>query len=174
MDASIITALAALTGSLVGGLTTFATTWFTHRYQARRERTAKEIAKREALYGDFINEATRVGINATEREIDSLSELTQLLALINRIRLTSSDEVLAAAEAVLMQIGETVHGRQQDPAGDLRRGTKPRHRRPIRCGRSVRHADVNYRTGDGRPKEGASRIAGEATLIFRKKYPLSR
>ena len=115
MDASIVTALAALTGSLVGGLTTFATTWFTHRYQATRERTAKEIAKREALYGDFINEATRVGIDAIERDIDSLSELTQLLALINRIRLTSSDEVLAAAEAVLIQIGELYIGGNKTP-----------------------------------------------------------
>ena len=110
MDASIITAVAALTGSLVGGLATFATTWFTHHYQATRERTAKEIAKREALYGDFINEATRVGIDAIQRDIDNLSELTQLLALINRIRLTSSDEVLVAAEAVLIQIGELYMG----------------------------------------------------------------
>lgn len=108
MDASIITALAALAGSLVGGLTTFATTWFTHRYQATRERAAKEIAKRETLYGDFINEATRVGIDAIQRDIDSLSELTQLLALINRIRLTSSDE----------------DRRQQDPARGLRSRAK--------------------------------------------------
>lgn len=115
MDASIITAVAALTGSLVGGLTTFATSWFTHRYQATRERTAKEIAKRETLYGDFINEATRVGIDAIQRDIDSLSELTQLLALINRIRLTSSDEVLAAAEAVLIEIGELYIGGNKTP-----------------------------------------------------------
>ena len=115
MDTSIVTALAALTGSLVGGLTTFGTTWFTHRYQARRERTAKEIAKREALYGDFINEATRVGIDALEREIDSVSELTHLIALINRIRLTSSDEVLVAAEAVLVQIGEMYIGGNKTP-----------------------------------------------------------
>src|SRR4030095_13226049 len=115
MDASIITAVAALAGSLVGGLTTFATTWFTHHYQATRERTAKEIAKREALYGDFINEATRVGIDAIQRDIDSLSELTQLLALINRIRLTSSDEVLAAANAVLIQGGELYIGGHKTP-----------------------------------------------------------
>lgn len=115
MDASIITAVAALTGSLIGGLTTFATTWFTHRYQATRERTAKEIAKRETLYGDFINEATRVGIDAIQRDIDSLSELTQLLALMNRIRLTSSDEVLAAAEAVLIEIGEMYIGGNKTP-----------------------------------------------------------
>lgn len=115
MDSSIITAVAALTGSLIGGLTTFATTWFTHRYQATRERTAKEIAKRETLYGDFINEATRVGIDAIQRDIDSLSELTQLLALINRIRLTSSDEVLATAEAVLIEIGELYIGGNKTP-----------------------------------------------------------
>jgi hypothetical protein len=115
MDSSIITAVAALTGSLIGGLTTFATTWFTHRYQATRERTAKEISKRETLYGDFINEATRVGIDAIQRDIDSLSELTQLLALINRIRLTSSDEVLAAAEAVLIEIGEMYIGGNKSP-----------------------------------------------------------
>jgi hypothetical protein len=115
MDSSIITAVAALTGSLIGGLTTFATTWFTHRYQATRERTAKEISKRETLYGDFINEATRVGIDAIQRDIDSLSELTQLLALINRIRLTSSDEVLAAAEAVLIEIGEMYIGDNKTP-----------------------------------------------------------
>src|SRR5688572_22443012 len=115
MDTSIITALAALAGSLVGGLTTFATTWFTHRYQATRERTAKEVAKRETLYGDFINEATRVGIDAIQRDIDSLSELTQLLALINRIRLTSSDEVVAAAEAVLIEIGEMYIGGNKTP-----------------------------------------------------------
>ena len=88
---------------------------------------ANEFAKRETLYGDFINEATRVGINATEREIDSLSELTQLLALINRIRLTSSDEVLAAAEAVLMQIGETYLGGNKTPREIFEDGTKPRH-----------------------------------------------
>lgn len=34
------------------------TTWFTHRHQATRERAAKEIARRETLYGDFINEGT--------------------------------------------------------------------------------------------------------------------
>ncbi|MFC5576793.1 hypothetical protein ACFPOA_02040 [Lysobacter niabensis] len=98
MDASIVTALAALAGSLIGGLITLASTWLTRRYQATRERAANEIAKREALYGEFITEATRVGIDAIEREIDTMAEMTRLLALSNRIRLASSDEVLAAAD----------------------------------------------------------------------------
>lgn len=56
-----------------------------------------------------------MGIDAIQRDIDSLSELTQLLALINRIRLTSSDEVLAAAEAVLIEIGEMYIGGNKTP-----------------------------------------------------------
>src|ERR1700754_1673475 len=106
MDTSWITALAALAGSLIGGLTTFATTWLSQRYQDNRERAASEIAKREALYGDFINEATRVGVEAMERELESLTAATALVALLNRIRLTASEEVLKAAETVVDQIAE--------------------------------------------------------------------
>ena len=115
MDTSIVTALAALAGSLIGGLTTLASTWLTQRYQATRERTANEIAKREALYGEFINEATRVGIDAVEREIGSMAELTKLLALTSRIRLASSDEVLAAADAVIERIAELYLGENKTP-----------------------------------------------------------
>ena len=53
MDTSIVTALAVLAGALIGGLTTLASPWLTQRYQAMRARTANEIAKREALYGEL-------------------------------------------------------------------------------------------------------------------------
>jgi hypothetical protein len=76
---------------------------------------ANEIAKREALYGAFINEATRVGIDAVEREIGSMAELTKLLALTSRIRLASSDEVLAAADAVIERIAELYLGENKTP-----------------------------------------------------------
>lgn len=115
MDTSLMTALAALAGSLIGGLTTFATTWLTQQHQDNRERAANEIAKREALYGDFINEATRVGLEAMEREIESLTSATPLFALLNRIRLTASAEVLKAAEAVVEQIAEIYMGENKTP-----------------------------------------------------------
>ena len=105
MDTSVLTALAALGGSLIGGMTTLASTWLGQRYQDSRERAANEITKRETLYGDFINEATRVGLDAVERDIDSLASLTNLLALLNRIRLTASTEVLEAAEQAVDRIG---------------------------------------------------------------------
>ena len=115
MDASIVTALAALTGSLVGGLTTFASTWLSQRYQDARERNAVEVGKREALYGEFINESTRVAVDAIERDIESLSALVQLFALHNRIRLTASDEVLDAADKVIDQIAELYMGANKTP-----------------------------------------------------------
>jgi len=59
MDSSIIAAVSALLGSAVGGLTTFATTFFNQRYVARREMLAKDVANREQLYAEFLKEPLR-------------------------------------------------------------------------------------------------------------------
>ena len=56
MDSSIIAAVSALLGSAVGGLTTFATTFFNQRYVARREMLVKDVANREQLYAEFLKE----------------------------------------------------------------------------------------------------------------------
>jgi membrane protein YqaA with SNARE-associated domain len=58
MDPALITALAAVAGSLVGGFASFATTFFTQRYQARRDLLSKDAANREKLYSQFIKEVT--------------------------------------------------------------------------------------------------------------------
>lgn len=58
MDAAYISALAALAGSAVGGLTSFATARSTQHTQARAQRLAESRTKREALYGQFIDEAS--------------------------------------------------------------------------------------------------------------------
>ncbi len=47
MDTSgLIPAFAAILGSTVGGLTTFATTFLTQRYNARRDMREKDLANR--------------------------------------------------------------------------------------------------------------------------------
>ena len=69
-----------------------------------------------------------MGIDAIEREIGSMGELTRLLALTNRIRLSSSDEVLAAADAVIVEIGESYMGENKTPREiyeEARRRGKP-------------------------------------------------
>ena len=49
MDSSIIAAVSFFLGSAVGGLTTFATTFFNQRYGARREMLMKDVANREEV-----------------------------------------------------------------------------------------------------------------------------
>ena len=54
MEASIISALAALTGATVGGLTSGVTNWLTHRSQLRAQWLHHERSRRQILYRDFI------------------------------------------------------------------------------------------------------------------------
>ena len=54
LDSSTVTAIAAIGGSVVGGLASFVTTYFSQRHQTRRERLFRELERREVLYGQFI------------------------------------------------------------------------------------------------------------------------
>jgi hypothetical protein len=55
MDTTILSGMAGVLGSLVGGSATVATAWITQRTLNRRELLAGETSKRESLYGEFIN-----------------------------------------------------------------------------------------------------------------------
>jgi len=52
MDASIISALAALTGATVGGLTSGVANWLNHRSQVRAQWVLHEKSRRQILYRD--------------------------------------------------------------------------------------------------------------------------
>ena len=104
MDPTIVSALSALLGSAVGGSVTLATAWIAQRTQSRREVVGAEIRKREALYGEFIAECSKLLIDALDHTLDSPDKLLQIYALQNRIRLTSSDAVVAAADQTLNRI----------------------------------------------------------------------
>jgi hypothetical protein len=101
MDTTMLTTLAALAGSLVGGGTTMATAWLTQRYGARSQRIRDEIARREALYGAFIDEASKRIVDAIEHDIDDASQVVLLFGLFCRIQLVCSDPVLRAADRVI-------------------------------------------------------------------------
>jgi hypothetical protein len=61
MNSVMITAVAAIVGSLVGALGSAVGTWITARHQDWRDLLGKQIARREALYSDFIGESALVG-----------------------------------------------------------------------------------------------------------------
>jgi TctA family transporter len=59
MDPAYVSAVAALSGSIVGGLTSALTTWVSQRTQARAALIAREISRRDELYKDFIAAASK-------------------------------------------------------------------------------------------------------------------
>jgi len=104
MDNSLISAMAAVLGSLVGGSATIATTWITQRTSTKRELIRQELRKRETLYGEFITECSRLAIDALVHGIEKPETMWSAYALLNRIRLSASEAVLAEGERVLKEI----------------------------------------------------------------------
>ena len=97
-------ALAALCGSLVGALGSSVSTWIAQRRQDRRDLLARKVFHREQLYSDFISESARVLVDALENNFKDPNKLITAYALRSRIRLSSSREVLASADAVVKRI----------------------------------------------------------------------
>jgi hypothetical protein len=64
MNATYVSAFAALAGSLIGGLITFAAAWITQRRQANVQRLLQEKARRQELYQQFIEEASKLYVDA--------------------------------------------------------------------------------------------------------------
>lgn len=100
MDAAYISAFAALAGTAIGGLTSFATSWATQQAQARAQRLAAERETRAALYGRFLDEAAKLYSDALQNKRDDTAALMVIYALVNRIRLTSSPQVAEAADTL--------------------------------------------------------------------------
>ena len=106
MDTIIVTALTGLAGSLLGGSASVATAWVTQRTSNKRKEFRAEFTRREALYGEFINECSAHALHSYEQSLDKSEKLLSIYALLNRIRLCASDGVLNAAERALSAISE--------------------------------------------------------------------
>jgi hypothetical protein len=59
MDPALLPAAAGLIGSFVGGVSTFAASWLTQRGQLLTRTIVEQAFKREALYAEFIIEASK-------------------------------------------------------------------------------------------------------------------
>ena len=107
MDASIISALAALVGATIGGLTSVLATWLAHRTQARAQWLAQETIRRQELYKEFIEEAAKCYADALQHEKPEVPAWIELYAKVGRMRLLSSPRVVANAEHVGQKIIDT-------------------------------------------------------------------
>ena len=63
-----------------------------------------QIERKEALYGEFIAECTRLAIDAIDHSLDDPKKLFDVYSLQNRIRLGSSDAVVLASETTIRDI----------------------------------------------------------------------
>jgi hypothetical protein len=101
MDIAYLSALAALGGSVVGGLTSGITTWLSQRAQARAGQLAREMSRRDDLYKDFIVAASKAYGDAIQSNEPQVQELVALSALISRMRVLSLPRTVACAEKIM-------------------------------------------------------------------------
>ena len=110
-----IPTLSAIGGSVVGALSSTASAWIVQRHRERRELVAKKIAQLEQLYSDFINESARLLVDAVQHSLESPGMLATLYALLSRIRLSSSSDVIESGERVVATILKTYFERNLSP-----------------------------------------------------------
>jgi hypothetical protein len=101
---TVVTALAAVAGSLVGGLTSFATGYYVQRGQWHTQHVMRDLERREELYAHFNELAAQLILDGLDHELDDPGKLIGIEALAGRIRLSSSAAVLKAAEGVIAHI----------------------------------------------------------------------
>jgi hypothetical protein len=107
VDVSVISALAALTGAAVGGLTSGIATWLNHRSQVRVEWILHEKGRRQSLYRDFIEDAAKCYIDALQHDKADIPGLVGLYAKLSAMRAVSSKPVVQRADDVARKILDT-------------------------------------------------------------------
>ena len=110
MNPTVVTALAAALGSLVGAAASIATTWITQRTQSIRADSEWKLRERESLHKKFITEASRLTVDALAHSLERPHQLMRLYGILSCIRLMSGKEVVRQGEACCHRIVE-LYGR---------------------------------------------------------------
>jgi hypothetical protein len=131
MDTAWISAFSAVMGSLVGAFTSFVTTYANQRAQYKRDFLSRQFSQRETLYSEFINEAARLTIDSLEHQMENPSSLVTIYSLANRIRLSSSEEVVQAAMSAIETIIEA-YRRPTMTAEQIRQGAYLELKDPVK------------------------------------------
>jgi len=107
MDVAYISALSALAGSVVGGLSSTGTTWLTQRAQARSVELARQQSRRSDLYRDFIVAASKAYGEAVTSNEPRIADLVELYAMVSRMRVLSTPCTAECADNVMLLIIDT-------------------------------------------------------------------
>jgi hypothetical protein len=104
MNPSLLSALSALAGAVVGGLMSLLASLIANQQQFRSQWIAHDKAHREDLYKEFIEEATKCYVDALLHEKPDISSVVILYAKMSRMRVLSSHQVIESAEQLIRQI----------------------------------------------------------------------
>ncbi len=107
MEASLVTALAALIGAAIGGFASVIASWLTQRAKLRAQWTAQDIVQRQDLYKEFIEAASKCYVHALQHDEADIPALVELYAKLGRMRVVSSRKVLKSAEQIEQKIVDT-------------------------------------------------------------------
>jgi hypothetical protein len=132
MNEAVVSAVAALTGSALGGLTPIISNYLVQRGLTQRELLTHELVERQNLYAEFIRFGTTLYVSATTREPqdENLDDLVKLYALVGRIRLYASTPVIEAAQEFAALVTEK-YGSPAISIDDLRSATVKPHVDPL-------------------------------------------
>ena len=106
-SAAYLSAVAALIGTFVGGITSIATSWLGQQRQTKEQRRARKQDELQALYKQFILDASKLYVDALEHNTTEITKLVDIYATLNRIRVLSSPKVIAEADNALRMIVDT-------------------------------------------------------------------
>ncbi len=106
MTSTVVAAMAAALGSLVGAAASIATTWITQRTQTIRAHSEWKLRERESLYKEFITEASRLTVDALAHCLERPDQFVALYGILSRIRLMFGEEVVRQGEACCRRIIE--------------------------------------------------------------------
>jgi hypothetical protein len=94
VDIAYLSAVSALAGSVVGGLTTGLTAWISQRAVAKAAFAAREMSIRQELFRDFIATASKAYGEAIVSGEPQIQELVSLYAIISKMRVLCSPRII--------------------------------------------------------------------------------
>jgi hypothetical protein len=110
MDNAYISAIAALSGSIIGGLTSLAASWVSQNAQARTQLLLENKSRRQELYRAFIEEAAKVYgdalVSDSAEDNADVSKFAGLYVMLSRMRILSSQPVIENAQKIINAIAK--------------------------------------------------------------------
>jgi hypothetical protein len=121
LSVAVISAGAALLGSLVGGVISYFTTKDATLRQWKQSLVLRELERKEMLYSDFIGECAKLLLGALDKQESAGLVFANLYTLLGKIRMMSSMEVRTAAEALAKHCTDAhfQRGKKDGTTGDF-------------------------------------------------------